>query len=85
LTSKGGGGISQVFSTMKVLAIDLAFTTICDLLIGGMPFCDKVATNNKDIFTFDLFFMLGPFHNPMYLFAKRLLENHRVYGQTYKS
>jgi hypothetical protein len=39
---------------MKVSAIDLAFATICDLLASGMPFCDKVAAENKDIFAYVL-------------------------------
>jgi hypothetical protein len=59
LISKGGGGSSQVLSRIKVLAIDLAFASICDLLRGGMPFCGKVATKNKDMLAFDLSFLLG--------------------------
>jgi hypothetical protein len=46
---------------MKVSAIGLAFALIYDLLISGMPLCDKVATKYKDIFAFNLFFLLGPF------------------------
>jgi hypothetical protein len=61
LTSKGGGGSSQVLSIVKVLAIDLAFASICDMLKGGTPFCSKVAIENKDKFAYDLFFLLGPF------------------------
>jgi hypothetical protein len=61
LISKRGGGSSQVLSTMKVSTIDLAFVSICDLLKGGTPFCDKVATKNKKKFASNLFFLLGPF------------------------
>jgi hypothetical protein len=38
-----------------------SIASICDMLIGGIPFCDKVATENKDKFSFDLFFLLGFF------------------------
>jgi hypothetical protein len=61
LTYKGGGGSPQVLSIVKVSTINLAFVSICDLLIGSTPFCGKVATKNKDKFAFDLFFLLGPF------------------------
>ncbi len=61
MTSKGGGDSSQVLSTMKVSTIDLAFTLIFNLLRGGMPLCGKVATENKNKFAFNLFFLLGPF------------------------
>jgi hypothetical protein len=59
LTFRGGGGSSQVLSIVKVLAIDLTFASISDLLKDGMAFCGKVAVKNKDMFAFDLFFLLG--------------------------
>jgi len=31
------------------------------MLIGGITFCNKVVTKNKDKFSFDLFFLLGFF------------------------
>jgi hypothetical protein len=46
---------------MKVLAIDLAFALIFDLLKGCTPFYSKDAAKNKDKFAFKLFFLLGPF------------------------
>jgi hypothetical protein len=46
---------------VKVSTIDLTFASMPDLLRCGTPLCGKIATKNKDKFSFDLFFLLGPF------------------------
>jgi hypothetical protein len=61
LTSKGGRSNSQVLSIVKVLAIDLVFVSICDLLIGGTPYCGKIVAENKENFASNFFSLIGAF------------------------
>jgi len=61
LTSKGRRNNSQVFSIVKVSAIDLAFASICDLLIGGTPFYGKIVAENKEKFASNFFSLIGAF------------------------
>jgi len=71
LISKGGRSNSQVFSIVKVSAIDLAFTSICVLLIGGTPFCGKIVVKNKEKFASNYFFPYWClFHYPMHPFVE---------------
>jgi hypothetical protein len=47
---------------MKVSTIDLVkFASTYDLLKWGTPLCGKVVTKNKNIFAFDLFFLVWAF------------------------